>query len=321
MSDQLYFNPHQMNNMLHILENVNLSKAKSLQTLVENRTFYTLENCELNVFETYTESYQVPLTFNDFVITSMLRGKKVMHLLDKHGFEYFPGQTVIVPPSQTMKIDFPEASDQNPTQCIALAIDQHQIKRTIDYLNEFFPKQDSGDKWKLNYDEYHFYNNAEIAYLLNKVIRVCSERSREKDILADLTLKELLVRIMQNQNMKALHEEDAANHSPLAYVISYIKANLGEKININNLSDRACMSKATFYRLFKRELGISPNDFILGEKISKAKILLSNPEAKVIAVSYELGFSDANYFIRAFKKLVGITPGTYHLQAQHAGIA
>ncbi|MNE89807.1 HTH-type transcriptional activator Btr [compost metagenome] len=100
-------------------------------------------------------------------------------------------------------------------------------------------------------------------------------------------------------------------------MIDYIKSNLNEKMNIHGLSDKACMSKATFYRLFKRELGVSPNDFILSEKISKAKQLLSNPSAKVAAISYELGFSDANYFIRTFKKLVGVTPGNYQLKFRH----
>lgn len=308
--------------MQHTLDAFSLSKPECLQSLVENRTSYTLDTCELNVFETYTQSYNVPLTFNDFVITSMLRGKKVMHLFDKDGFDYFPGQTVIVPPSLTMKIDFPEATTESPTQCIALAIDHGQISKTISYLNEFFPKEGSEGKWNLNFDEYHFYNCEEVAQLMDKVIRTCSGGSKTKDIIADLTLKELLVRIMQRQNLKSLSQDAAAtNHNSLAYVISYIKDNLNEKINADTLSEKACMSKATFYRLFKRELGISPNDFILSEKIVKAKQLLSNPYTKVAVVGYELGFSDANYFIRAFKKLVGITPGNYQLQAKNAGHA
>lgn len=299
--------------MQHKLNLIELSKEANLQTLVENRTAYTLERCELNVFETYSESYKVPLTFNDFVITSMLRGKKVMHLGDQQGFDYLPGETVIVRPSQTMEIDFPEASGQNPAQCIALAIDNEQIKQTIRYLNEYFPKTTTGQQWSLNYEEYHFYNNEEISFLINKIIRICAEESKEKDVLADLTLKELLVRIMQTQNLKTIGRTDT-NHNPLAFVIGYIKANLNEKISINSLSSKACMSKATFYRLFKRELGISPNDFILTEKINRAKQMLATPGSKIAAVSYELGFSDANYFIRVFKKLEGITPGSYQLQ-------
>lgn len=299
--------------MQHTLNAFSLSRPQSVQSLVENRRAYTLERCELNVFETYTQSYSVPLKFDDFVITSMLRGKKIMHLFDKEGFDYFPGQTVIVPPALTMKIDFPEATAADPTQCIALAIDAEQINKTINYLNEFFPKSGNNPQWKLTYDDYHFYNSEEIACLMDKVIKICSGAKGTKDIYADLTLKELLVRIMQSQNLKAVGK--AGQQSPLDYVITYIKDNLNEKISVDALSSKACMSKATFYRVFKRELGISPNDFILAEKIARAKQLLSNPAAKIAAVSYELGFNDANYFIKAFKKNVGITPGLYHQQA------
>ncbi len=304
--------------MLCKLNDIGLSKTESLRTLVENRTAYNLEHCELNIFETYKESYSVPLTFSDLVITSMVRGKKVMHLFDHNGFDYNPGQSVIVPPNETMKIDFPEASDLNPTQCIALAIDGVEINKTLNYLNEYYPKVNSKSSWSLNYNEYHFYNNQEIAYLLNKVVKICSDTSVEKNVLADLTLKELLIRIMQNQNLKMTSDSQYnINQNPFSYVIGYIKANLKEKLSIEELSNKACMSKASFYRLFKRELGISPNEYILKEKIKKAKELLSNPSNKIANISFELGFTDANYFIRAFKKYVGTTPGAYQLSLNY----
>jgi AraC-like DNA-binding protein len=51
--------------------------------------------------------------------------------------------------------------------------------------------------------------------------------------------------------------------------------------------------------------------------MNRAKELLARPGNKIAAISYELGFSDSNYFIRAFKKIVGVTPGAFQLQAIH----
>ncbi|RZJ66162.1 MAG: AraC family transcriptional regulator [Flavobacterium sp.] len=290
-----------------------LTHEKSLKTLVENRTVYSLNNCELNLFETYQESQLVPLKFNDLVVTSMLRGKKVMHLFDDPEFDYLPGETVVIPSNVEMKIDFPEATQDNPTQCLALAIDQAKISETLHFLNDRYPKE-GGKPWQLNHDNYFFYNNVDLATTINKLIRECMSTDVTKDALADLTLQELLIRIVQTQTTKAIEHDifNEPNH-PIANVVDYIRKNLTEDISLKRLSDRACMSTTSFYRFFKRELGMSPIEFVLSEKIRHAKQLLKNPGIQINEVCYLSGFEDSNYFIRLFKKHEGITPKQYQL--------
>jgi len=291
-----------------------LTHEKSLKTLVENRTIFSLDHCELNIFETYQKSALVPLKFNDLVVTSMLRGKKIMHLFEEPQFEYLPGETVIVPSNVEMKIDFPEATKENPTQCIALAIDNKIITDTLDFLNEKYPKEGKSNLWKLDHENYFFYNNVELAGTINKLIKECMGDSITKDAIADLTLQELIIRIIQTQTAKRFdNEKQIESSSPISPSIEFIKKNIRETISLKDLSDKACMSTTSFYRYFKRELGMSPIEYILNEKIKYAKKLLSNPNLHVNEVSYASGFEDCNYFIRLFKKYEGVTPKQYQL--------
>ena len=61
-----------------------------------------------------------------------------------------------MPQNVEMKIDFPEASKDNPTQCIALAIDHKIILDTLDYLKRKIPKEGQNNSWKLDHENYFF---------------------------------------------------------------------------------------------------------------------------------------------------------------------
>lgn len=289
-----------------------LTNEKLLKTLVENRTIYNLENCELNLFETYQKSELVPLKFNDLVVTSMLKGKKVMHLFDKDGFDYLPGESVIIPSNVEMKIDFPEATFDNPTQCLALAIDNNKIVDTLHFLNEKYPKEGNNNFWQLDNNNFFFENNEEMATIINKIINICQSTSIFKDTLADLSLQELLVKIVQSQTLKGISEGNSKTKNPLLlHIINIIRENISSKIELKNIAKNAGLSTSSLYRLFKNELGVSPVEFVMLEKIKLAKRYLTDKDVYIKNVSYEAGFEDSNYFIRLFKHYEGITPKQY----------
>ncbi len=296
------------------LKKIDLTNPKYLQTLVENRRIYNLNNSELNIFESYEQTYRVPLTFNDFVITSMVRGKKVMHLFNKPEFEYLPGETVIVPANETMIIDFPEASQVTPSQCIALAVDARYIATTLTYLNEFYNSdKEEIHNWKLQFNKYHFENDTEITDLINKLIRVCSSADKAKNIFADLNLKELLIRLVQSQHLQQVQAESITNTNEgrLQYVLHYIHEHLTNKILINDLCRKAYLSRNAFFIWFKEQFGITPVDYINNERLKLGKQLLAENKYSISQISNYCGFNDVNYFVRLFKKTEGITPGAY----------
>ncbi len=296
------------------LQHIALTPPKSLQTLTENRRVFNLQNCELNVFESYEASYRVPLTFGDFVITSMVRGKKIMHLFDQPAFEYLPGESVIVPANETMVIDFPEAAPANPTQCIALAVDSSYIQNTLHWLNGYYNSaEDEKSDWQLHFSQYHFTNDTDVTELIDKLIRICSGTDRSKNIYADLSLKELLIRILQSQHLQLLAEDSSAgnNHSRLHFVLQYIHEHLTEKIPVDTLSRKAYLSRNIFFKWFREQFGITPLEYITRERIRLARQLLADERHTVSEVGQQCGFTDTNYFVRAFRRSEGLTPGAF----------
>ncbi|RSK32532.1 AraC family transcriptional regulator [Hymenobacter metallilatus] len=296
---------------------VALRQPEQLTTLVENRTVYTLEAFELNVFETHRTAHQVPLNMGHVVLTTMLQGKKVMHLPGRAAFEYLPGESVVVGENETMVIDFPEANEQHPTQCLAVAIPTDTIRQTVDLLNEEYPRAEASLPWQLDMQDHaHFQNTPELTSALERLVQLSRDTGRVKDVLAGFTIQEMLVRLMQTQARQLLfhnYQQHATSHR-FAAVVQYIKQHLTEQITVEKLAELACMSKATFFRVFKRELGLTPVEFIIQERLQEAKRMLRNPLSKVADVCFRAGFNNTAYFQKLFKQYEGITPGMYKRQ-------
>jgi AraC-like DNA-binding protein len=244
----------------------------------------------------------------------MLKGKKVMHLFDKPGFDYLPGESVIVPPNEVMKIDFPEAKWDNPTQCIALSISKEMIENTFQLLNERLPNKELTKEWGLDLSYFHLINTQDLSEIINRFIRIgVKERSKEKDLIASFALKELLIRLTQTQAREMLEKtyKSLAGNNRIAFVVDFIKNNIRENLSLELLSEKACMSKAHFSRCFKQELGLSPTEFIVKERLGLAKQYLKTGDFQIQEVCFMSGFNNITYFIRAFKNEFGITPKVF----------
>ncbi|MGI4873582.1 MAG: AraC family transcriptional regulator [Janthinobacterium lividum] len=288
-----------------------------LHSLVENRTVFALDAFELNIFETHQAAHRVPLRLDGLALTTMLRGKKVMHLPGRPAFDYLPGESVVVGEDELMEIDFPDASLSQPTQCLAVAIAPDTIRQTVDLLNERYPRADAAQPWALAAPEHaHLTNTPELTGTLERLVAVSRTTDAAKDVLAGFTLQELLVRLMQTQARQLIFQDYARHLTThrFAPVVQYVKGHLTENLSVDKLSALACMSKATFFRLFKREFGLTPVEYIVRERLAEAKRLLRQPLVSVADVCLRAGFNNSSYFQALFKKYEGLTPGAYKRQ-------
>lgn len=97
----------------------------------------------------------------------------------------------------------------------------------------------------------------------------------------------------------------------IAKTVLYIRKHLNEAIELEKLAEISCLSKDHFIRLFKKELGTTPLQYINQKKIEKAQLLLITEELAVKEIAFQLAFDDYSYFNRLFKKTTGVTPQEY----------
>jgi len=97
----------------------------------------------------------------------------------------------------------------------------------------------------------------------------------------------------------------------IAKTVLNIRKHLNEAIELEKLAEISCLSKDHFIRLFKKELGTTPLQYINQKKIEKAQLLLITEELAVKEIAFQLAFDDYSYFNRLFKKTTGVTPQEY----------
>ncbi|WP_339875315.1 AraC family transcriptional regulator [Olleya marilimosa] len=285
---------------------------RKLTTLVENRTTYNADYAELNIYETHAFAEKVSLTFNFPVIASMLTGKKIMHIDGFEAFDFFPGESVVMPSNKEMVIDFPIATKESPTQCLALGIDAFKIDEVVEKFNQKVAIENENNDWNLDETASHLINNTDVNHLIERLTYTFTNNNKSKDVLLDLMIQELIIRLLQTKAKSLIINDpnQIFNDTRIGTVIKYIKENLTNKdISVDLLAKKAYMSTSHFHKQFKNTLGISPIDYINSEKIKFSKKLIKeSKDFRMSEIAFKSGFNNTSYFNRQFKKMELMTP-------------
>ena len=112
--------------------------------------------------------------------------------------------------------------------------------------------------------------------------------------------------------LSQLSREVANKALPLGGLITYMEENLWDPtLNNNRLAEKAGFSEVYFRRLFTKDYGIPPRQYLLELRIKKARQLLTDSDLSVTAISEACGFSGLYHFSRSFTAKVGLSPTEY----------
>jgi AraC family transcriptional regulator len=97
----------------------------------------------------------------------------------------------------------------------------------------------------------------------------------------------------------------------LQQTIDYIQANLDRKLSLEAIAQNLDMSVYHFCHLFKQSVGIAPYQYVLQQRVERAKQLLKDRERAIIDIAIECGFANQTHLNKHFRSFTGVTPRSY----------
>lgn len=124
----------------------------------------------------------------------------------------------------------------------------------------------------------------------------------------------ILVTFLSREYVQRLHFSDRSV-AEIAKAVTFLEKHFTDEITVARLAEMAGLSERQFTRIFKATYGTTPKQYLIQQRITYACRLLQSSGRSgartITEIAYDSGFTDGNYFSRAFKESMGVAPSEY----------
>jgi AraC family transcriptional regulator len=90
-----------------------------------------------------------------------------------------------------------------------------------------------------------------------------------------------------------------------------IHAKIEDDLSLDEMAQSVGLSTAHFARMFRKSTGVTPHQFVVRQRIDRAKAMLRAPDARVLDVAIACGFKTQQHFAQVFRDVCGVSPTEY----------
>ena len=141
---------------------------------------------------------------------------------------------------------------------------------------------------------------------IDDLVTSCAAGERMTESACSQLIHRLLCELLLGGESASQREEGAVTEA-----IRFMNRNLHDELTVQAVAEAVRLSPSHFSRLFKRQTGFSPYEYILLRRIDEAKHLLASTRLSVKEIAYQTGYNSEENFIHSFQKKVGVSPGTF----------
>lgn len=294
-------------------------RRQTRHLLIENKVSFGGPDTELSIYDTYQRVNGVGLDADQLLFCGMVSGKKIMHDQASHTELFLPHESYVMPPGESVDIDFPEADEQRPTTCLTIEISRERVTSIAERLQQQVTLDVPRHHWDYQPRILHKHHTRDTQHLLERLVRLYTQNSPERDIMVDLGISELVTRMLREQGRDVLmqYSQQYPDASGLTAAVQYLESHLVQPLDIDTLCRKACMSRSRLYVMFRKQLGCSPGEFLQQRRLQSAAQAIQQGNS-ITSACYNAGFNDLSHFSRRFSKFFGMTPRSYQQQHRSA---
>ena len=120
-----------------------------------------------------------------------------------------------------------------------------------------------------------------------------------------------LVKVLDTFMDTVYETRNVRNARSLGEALKYIRENYHKNLTLENVAQQIYISPYYLSHMFREELGITFVEYLTMVRMEEAKRLLADPALSVVAIASQVGYEDASYFSKVFKRYVGMSPNRY----------
>ena len=243
---------------------------------------------------------------------------KIVILIDGDLTYYIEGKAYILKPWDILFVNKNEIHKPvvNPNK---------YYERIVIWLNpDFMAKYAQGNNNLLKCFEVAIKNNYNLLRLNMKSIDIIKNLIQDIQICnnsnefgSEILKESLFVQLMVLMNRLFLNSDKNRDIEDIQYdktiegVLNYINSNLENDLSIDTIASEFFISKYYLMRKFKNQIGSSIHNYVVQKRLILARSLISDG-LSMSSVCSRCGFNDYSSFVRAFKKVYGVSPSNYN---------
>ena len=156
----------------------------------------------------------------------------------------------------------------------------------------------------------------DILRYLNAMVQEATSQQMSYELVCHNLLEILLIKILRHQHFDLEVGKQSRATKDISFIKHYLETYYHESIQLEDLASMTHLSRFYISHSFKKEIGMSPMEYLIDIRIKESKILLRTTNYSISQVADIVGFTTPTYFSKQFRKSTGISPTDYREQFQ-----